>query len=301
MESVLIPSFDKFFISCNLYRAEPSKAVVQIIHGAAEYKGRYHVFATYLQRHGFSVLVSDQRGHGDSIDARFVRGFMPSVEVLVEDQWHITRFLKQEFFGQPIHLLAHSFGSNIARLYLHSHDEHIASLVMTGSPCYVPGIRIGMAFVKLLMLFLSPHGYGFISGKLTTSASLKWVCSDPSVIEERRIDPYRKNFRYQLAAIHTIFNSVNALHTYPNRPIKHPSLPILCISGSEDPVPGFAKGLADTQASLKRIGYTRIFMKVFPAMRHEVLMEREKELVFTLITQFLDGKYQGARLDDRQL
>jgi alpha-beta hydrolase superfamily lysophospholipase len=298
VESVLIPSFDKFFLSCNLYRAEQSKAVVQIIHGAAEYKNRYHIVATFLQNQGFSVLVSDQRGHGDSTDARFVRGFMPSVEVLVEDQWYITRFLQQEFGSQPIHLLAHSFGSNVARLYLHSHDKAIASLIMTGAPCYVPGIGLVMAFVRLLMLVLSPHGYGFISSKLTTSASLKWVCSDPSVIEERRTDPYRKNFRYQLASIHTIFDSVKKLHATPAEPISQPSLPILCISGSEDPVPGFSKGLADTEASLKRIGYTRFLTKVFPSMRHEVLMEKEKELVFSLIADFLYEQRRDERLDD---
>ncbi len=298
MESVLIPSFDKFFLSCNLYRAEQSKAVVQIIHGAAEYKNRYHIVATFLQNQGFSVLVSDQRGHGDSTDARFVRGFIPSVEVLVEDQWYITRFLQQEFGSQPIHLLAHSFGSNVARLYLHSHDKAIASLIMTGAPCYVPGIGLVMAFVRLLMLVLSPHGYGFISSKLTTSASLKWVCSDPSVIEERRTDPYRKNFRYQLASIHTIFDSVKKLHATPAEPISQPSLPILCISGSEDPVPGFSKGLADTEASLKRIGYTRFLTKVFPSMRHEVLMEKEKELVFSLIADFLYEQRRDERLDD---
>ncbi len=293
MQQILIPSFDKFFLSCNLYRAEPCRAVVQIIHGAAEYKGRYQQVAAFLQSQGFSVLVSDQRGHGDSTDARFVRGFLPAVEVLVEDQWCITKFLMQEFPLVPIHLLGHSFGANIARLYLLSHDEHIASLIMTGAPWCVPGIRLAMLFVRVLMLLLSPGGYGFISGKLTTSASLKWVCSDPHVVQERRSDPYRKNFRYQLAAIHTIFDSVRKLHSLPEQAINHPDLPILSISGAEDPVPGFKKGLSDSKASLKRIGYTRFYEKVFAGMRHEVLMEREKEKVFALIIEFLD-----ERLDD---
>ncbi|ADY12872.1 alpha/beta fold hydrolase [Sphaerochaeta globosa] len=288
MENVLIPSFDKFFLSCNLYRSDKPKAVVQIIHGAAEYKARYQEVATFLQNEGYCVLVSDQRGHGESTDAHFVRGFLPSVEVLVQDQWYITQFLKEQYPVLPIHLLGHSFGSNVARLYLASHDEQLASLVMTGSPCYVPGISLGMKLVKLLMVFLSPNGYGFISGKLTTSPSLKWVCSDPSVVEERRIDPYRKNFRYQLASVYTIFDSVKKLHAWPLYEAKNRSLPILCICGAEDPVPGYSKGLADTQASLKRIGYETFYSKVYAGMRHEVLMEKEKELVFSLIAQFLE-------------
>ncbi|NMA23025.1 MAG: alpha/beta hydrolase, partial [Spirochaetales bacterium] len=41
MQTLLIPASDHFYLSCALYRVENPKAVVQIIHGASEYKGRY--------------------------------------------------------------------------------------------------------------------------------------------------------------------------------------------------------------------------------------------------------------------
>ncbi len=53
------------------------------------------------------------------------------------------------------------------------------------------------------------------------------------------------------------------------------------------PFQGGERGLADTEQSLKRIGYERISCVVFDGMRHEVLMEREKELVFNQIKEFL--------------
>jgi alpha-beta hydrolase superfamily lysophospholipase len=185
-------------------------------------------------------------------------------------------------------MLGHSFGSNIARLYLGSHDGELSSLVMTGCPFHVPGIMFGKAVVRVLMLLLSEHGYGFISSKLTTSASLKWVCSDPRVIEERRYDPYRKNFRYQLASMHTIFDSVQKLHAWKLYSCTNADLPILCITGSDDPVPGGPSGLADTKHSLHRIGYTHVESKVYDGMRHEVLMEVDKQEVFALISSFLE-------------
>ncbi len=124
-----------FFISCVLYRPVSPIGIVQIIHGgAAEVKSRYEQVARFLQEAGYCVLVSDQRGHGDSVDAHFVRGYMPSVDVLVEDQHVITCFLKDLYPDLPLFLLGHSFGSMIARLYLGSYDHEIVGLIMTGTP-----------------------------------------------------------------------------------------------------------------------------------------------------------------------
>jgi len=283
MKHVLIPGSDHFYLSASFYQVERPKAAVQIIHGASEYKGRYDVVARYLQDAGFAVLVSDLRGHGQSTDARFVRGFMPPLDVLVEDQHVITRFLQTACGDVPIVLLAHSFGANIARLYLGKYDGDVLAVVMSGAPFYVRGISLAMTLVRLFSLILSPNGYLFFTSKLTTSASLAWACSDPVVIEERRSDPYRKNFRYQIASILTIFDSVRHLHCWNAYTVANPSLPILFVSGSDDPIPGGRLGLLDSERSLRRIGYTDITSTVFAHMRHEVLLEREKEVVFDLI------------------
>ena len=285
----IIPSFDGFFLSCTLYQCEHPKAMVQIVHGVVEYKGRYDGFARYLADIGYCVLICDQRGHGESIDGHFVRGYMPDLEVLVEDQKAINQFLHELQPNLQVHMIAHSFGANIARSYLARYDYTISSLTMSGLPAYVPGIRFALAVVRMLIVALGKHGYGFISSKLTTSASLSWVCSDPVVVEMRRKDPYCKNFKYQLAAIHTIFNSIKALHEYSFLEKRNKLLPILCISGRDDPIPGGSKGLADTIASLKKCGYKNIDSLVFEGMRHEVLNEIGKEKVYGEIIIFMEG------------
>ena len=40
------------------------RAVFHILHGMAEYQGRYREFAHFLAEHGFAVVTSDLRGHG---------------------------------------------------------------------------------------------------------------------------------------------------------------------------------------------------------------------------------------------
>ncbi|MFA5448092.1 MAG: alpha/beta fold hydrolase [Sphaerochaeta sp.] len=293
MQTLLIPASDHFYLSCALYRVEKPKAVVQIIHGASEYKGRYEQVARALQSAGYVVLVSDQRGHGESTSAPFVRGFMPPLDVLVADQWAITEYLIEEF-AAPVVLLSHSFGANIARICLARHDRHYRGLIMSGAPFYVRGIGVAKKMTELSILLFGPHTSPLVTSKLTTSASLKWVCSDPAVIEERRTDPYRKNFRYQLASIHTIFDSVKRLHAWDEYRVENPEMPILFISGSDDPIPGGKVGLATSKHALRRVGYKNVSSTVFAGMRHEVLMEREKERVFSVIISFLETIVQGG-------
>ena len=44
------------------------RAVVQIVHGVAEYAGRYDHFAQYLAGHGLVVCGEDHLGHGKTVD-----------------------------------------------------------------------------------------------------------------------------------------------------------------------------------------------------------------------------------------
>ena len=44
------------------------RAVVQIVHGVAEYAGRYDHFARWLADRGFAVCGEDHLGHGKTVD-----------------------------------------------------------------------------------------------------------------------------------------------------------------------------------------------------------------------------------------
>ncbi|MFR0733434.1 MAG: serine aminopeptidase domain-containing protein [Oscillospiraceae bacterium] len=43
------------------------RAVVQLVHGIAEYVARYDSFARFLNRQGFLVVGEDHMGHGGSL------------------------------------------------------------------------------------------------------------------------------------------------------------------------------------------------------------------------------------------
>lgn len=104
-----------------IFNHEHPRGIVQIIHGALEYKERYLPVAEFLHAHGYVVVLSDNRGHGQSQLAGEIPGFMPDYRALVEDQFAITTFIKKRYPNVPVNLLGHSFGSILARVYLQGH------------------------------------------------------------------------------------------------------------------------------------------------------------------------------------
>lgn len=61
--------------------AQTPKANLVIVHGLAEYAGRYDPIASYMVKHGYNVFRYDQPGHGFSYGER---GFISSPDGLTK-------------------------------------------------------------------------------------------------------------------------------------------------------------------------------------------------------------------------
>ena len=68
MTEFYLPSHGKGRIHCVQWTppGQP-RAVVQLVHGIAEYVARYDSFARFLNRQGFLVVGEDHMGHGGSL------------------------------------------------------------------------------------------------------------------------------------------------------------------------------------------------------------------------------------------
>ena len=60
---------------CRWHPEGRPRAVVQILHGIAEFAERYEEFADYLCSHGFFVVAEDHMGHGQSINGEGIQGY----------------------------------------------------------------------------------------------------------------------------------------------------------------------------------------------------------------------------------
>ena len=76
MEEFTLKADDGLDLSIALFEIENPAAIVQIIHGMKEHKERYYDFIHFLNETGFSVVISDNRGHGKSLNDKFPLGHM---------------------------------------------------------------------------------------------------------------------------------------------------------------------------------------------------------------------------------
>ena len=66
-------------------------------------------------------------------------------------------------------------------------------------------------------------------------------------------------------------------------------LPILLVSGSDDPVGSYGSGVAKVYRKLRRTGHENVRLTLYPGGRHEILNDACADEVVADITAFLDA------------
>lgn len=283
-----LSSTDGLLLACTLFPCENPKGVIQMIHGAKEHKERYYDFCTFLQNNGYAVLVSDNRGHGASLNERYTLGYMDGLDLLIEDQRVITAYIKERYPDVPLHMFGHSFGSLITRKYMQKFDDELTSVMMSGTANYVKIVKPGMAYGTLMMKFSGERGHHPFLMDLGDKDDDSWLAYNPKVQEIYRKDPLCAGYKYTNRAVLTVWEADKELKHYKAYECNNPELPILSITGVDDPVTGFEKGLRDSVNNLKKVGYTDIRTIVYPDMKHEVLNEIGNEKVYEDVLSFLE-------------
>ena len=100
----------------------PVKAVLQLVHGMAEYIDRYDGMARWFAERGIAVYGNDHLGHGLSVNDKYPLGYFGTKNqnafVFRDDAKQLTDIAKEQNPGVPYVLFGHSMGSFVARIYL---------------------------------------------------------------------------------------------------------------------------------------------------------------------------------------
>lgn len=275
--------------SCARFDKEQPKAVVQIIHGLKEHHRRYHHLAEYLNNNGYAVFVSDNRGHGYSVNDEYPLGYMTDLNRMVEDQFELTKYIKTQYENVPLYILGHSFGSMLARCYIQTHDSEISKLVLSGTVGYDNLVTIAYPLGKIINKLKGKKGYSSILHAIADNGDISWVCSNEETMEKYRNDHFCTGYKYMNASIDTLFHAMKELHNVKAYQCNNPNMPILSIAGEKDPVTKGDKGIEDSIKTLESIGYKNVKSIVYSNMLHEVLNETGKEQVYGDLLNFLDS------------
>lgn len=298
-------------------------AILQLAHGMCEHKERYIPFMRYMAERGFLCVIHDHRGHGASrreaavsgTDGTFVsNGKIPQGlgyfgedggKFLVRDLHQITRLVKNKYPGLPCYLMGHSMGSLAVRCYLKKYDRELAGLIVCGCPGKNQMAPLGSVLIQFLQRVKDPHSRSILADGIFANMFDRpfraeklvhaWICSDHTVVEKYNKDPLC-NFTFTLNGYESLLWLMR--NTYDNKgwSVRNPHLPVLFVSGEEDPCLGGRKKMLQAVRHLQKKGYDNISFRLYPGMRHEILNERGRFRVYQNIAEFL---WKSARRYNR--
>ena len=274
--------------------------VVQISHGMMDYIGRYRGMAEAFCEAGYALCGHDHLGHGDSVKTPDDYGFFASkggYDFVIDDVKRMNDLIRKEFPGVPVVLLGHSMGSFIARLYAVDYEDSIDGLIIHGTAGPNPATGAGLLLVKILRAIkgerhrsrfvcsLADGGYN--KGFDPAEGSGAWLTRDPSMVADRVGNP-KNDFIFTLAGYEDLFcflGNCNDSKWFREFPA---ALPTLIVSGENDPVGGFGKGVRYVYDNLKKNG-AYVSLKLYPGARHELFMETNREEVFSDLIKWVGG------------
>lgn len=276
---------------------EKPVAILQMVHGMSEHKGRYLSFMESMAHKGYITLMHDNRGHGESVIREEDIGYCyESKETgFVEDIYTVTRKIRKEFPDFPLILYGHSMGSLAVRAYLQKHDDAVDGLVVAGCPGYNDAVIFGKLIIKILSVlkgirYRSSTVQRLVMGKFEQrfcheDRKNAWLAAKVSVAEEFESDALC-NFIYTLNGFSTLLNLESIVYKKSGYQVKNPALPILFLSGKEDPCYISERKWEQAVNRLLKLGYYDITEIRYEGMRHEIHNEEERETVYQDINTF---------------
>lgn len=268
-----------------------ARAVLQLVHGMCEHKERYTAFMEYMASHGYACVIHDHRGHGHSIKKQDDLGYFyeSGAEGMVEDIKVVNDWIRNRYPDRPIILFGHSMGSMAVRAFTRLYDDRIDGLIVCGSPSYNPAAPLGKMLAKLDCKINGDKNRpthiqklaveGFNSAFKKEGRANAWVCSDKDVVDAYNQNPLC-NFQFTSNGFYNLFSLMQMAYSSKGWKMSDPDLPIIFMSGEDDPCLVNLKKFKNAVNRIKKVGYTNVRNVVWPAMRHEILNEKGKGKVW---------------------
>lgn len=281
---------DRLHLCIWMPEQEP-QIIVQVTHGMVEHIGRYEELADFLNRHGIGVIGHDTLGHGKSAPTTSQQGFFAKKQgdrILPADVCRVTMYIRKHYPQSRIILLGHSMGSFVSRQYLTRYGTRIdgAILMGTGDPGRFK-IELGLAVANFLRVL---HGDFYRSSLIhymmldsnnryfTDYECKSWLSGCQQEVDQYQADELC-GFTFTVSACRDFFRILKQLSGKKGISRIPKSLPVLLLSGEDDPIGEFGKGVMRVCDQYRKAGIRDVSVSIYPGMRHELLHETNREQV----------------------
>lgn len=273
---------------------------VHILHGMAEHIDRYEEFANFLVNKGYFVSGHDHRGHGRTVAKNGQQGYFADAngfELVTEDVREVLLKVREDLVEIPLILFGHSMGSFVARRYMQKYSDSLSKVIICGTT-FNPGVMgdFGSIIGKMASKFKSPKNeskilnnlsFGGFNNKIKDAQTpFDWLSTD-NVEVKKYIDDPMCGFIPTNQFFIDLFGGLKTIHKNKEDVHIRKDLPVLLISGAEDPVGKDGKDIFKVAKGLSNAGMKNITVQLVENARHEILLEKNKLDTFNIIEKWM--------------
>ena len=275
------------------------KAVVQILHGIAEFVERYDDFANFLTQHGFLVVAEDHMGHGQSINGGGIQGyFHGGWFTAVGDSLQLMADIKAEYPHLPYILFGHSMGSFMARTILCKYPQCGLSAAVICGTGWQPAFALP-ALIKVMDGICKKNEtkpseslqkliFGGYNRKVEhPRTEYDWLTRDAKIVDEYIAHPLC-GFTASAGLLRDMIKGIHFIEQKENLKNMNKQLPVFFIAGGDDPVGSYGKGVYTAAEEFKKAGMEGVSIRIYPMGRHEILNEINRKDVYQDVLHWIE-------------
>lgn len=280
----------------------PARAVVQIAHGIAEHVERYDEFMTFLAGKGFVVAANDHLGHGKSYKTEAEKGLFteaPGWNTAVADMAKLHDLMVQDYPGLPYIIFGHSMGSFLARTYIIDYPDKFDLVILSGtgnqgSAMITAGCLMADFFcrkngAKAVGNELSKIAFGSYLNKIPDHRTeYDWLSRDEAIVD-RYIADDDCGFTAKNGLYRDMMHGIKYITNKKNIAKMDVSKPVYFMSGAEDPVGDYGKGVEKAYKAFCDAGCKDVMIRLYPGGRHEMLNELNKADVYQDVLDWIES------------
>ena len=270
------------------------RAVLQICHGMVEYIRRYDEFAQFLCWEGYYVVGNDHLGHGKSIQAKSEYGFFNEKygnACVLGDMHTLRQRTEKKYPGVPYFMLGHSMGSSLLRQYIQMYGNGLSGAVLMGTVAdhKKAALLFGKRLCRVMAAFRGWHYRSKMVDNLVLGAYNKkfkpartradWITSDNENLDMYVADPLC-SFMSTVNAYYNVFSGMIGIQRKESVYMIPKGLPVLFVSGADDPVGEFGKGVRKIYEKYRAAGIRDVTLRLYTGDRHEILNETDRDQVY---------------------
>lgn len=266
-------------------------ATLIVSHGIGEHIGRYEELAMELTKKGIAVIGLDDIGHGHSISnkkAPMYFGKEGSWQYLVDDLKNLIELMRNRY-NVPTFVMGFSMGSFVVRTLMAQEKLNADGVILAGTG------KISEFVANMVKKLISSEvrkcgSDDKVSTKVNELAfgnynrffkpcktEFDWLCEN-----EEGIKGYIEDSLSQKFITPGMFRELIGAIAYTSKKTSiekvNPNMPILFLSGEDDPVGDFKKGVKKIEKIFRKYN-KNTEMIFYPDSRHDIFHDNSQQKV----------------------